>query len=115
MEIAALPVPYFSSPVPQTVDARQNQNNKSDLSLRQGDSRSPSERVLQGEVLGSGRRKTRPDSSSDSYTFEQRSSRRQPDLSALDPDAQTAIRSYLDIEDNGVTGFNTRSLIDVYV
>jgi len=113
MEIAALPVPYFSPPVPQAADTKPTQGKRSDLSPRQGNTGSPSERVLQGEVLGNGRRKTKPDSS-ERYTFEQRSRREQADLSALDPDAQIAIRSYLDIEDSGVTGYNTRSLIDVY-
>ena len=115
MEIAAYPVPYIPPAVPYVQDVKPTLGTKSDLPSRHGNSGSPEERILQGEVLANGKRRAKSDAVSDRYTFEQRSQREAPDLSSLDPDARIAIRSYLDNADIGVSSYNTRPLIDIYV
>jgi len=114
MEIAAYPVPYIPPPTPQVVDVKPANGAKSDLQSRNSHTGSPSERVLQGEVLGNAKKQSNT-SSSDRYTFEQRARREKPDLSGLSAEAQTAIRSYLDNADISSFGYHTRPLIDVYV
>lgn len=113
MEIAAYPVPYIAPPTPQVVDLKSSNGARSDLQSRSGNSNTPSERVLQGEVLD-GRRPTADVSAEERYNFEQRARREQPDLSALPPESQVAIRSYLENTDINALIYNTRSLIDVY-
>ncbi|NOY67460.1 MAG: hypothetical protein GXP13_08655 [Gammaproteobacteria bacterium] len=113
MEVAAYPVPYISPRTPQLVDVKSSNGSKSDLQSRQSQGREPSERILQGEVLGNPA-KSRNASSSERYTFEQRARREKPDLSSLAPQAQRAIFSYLDNIEGSTLSYDSRSLIDVY-
>ncbi len=114
MEIAAYPVPYVVPAFPQTAEVRPVRATDSGLPSRQGQSQSPQERVLQGEVLNHGRARTDADSAS-RYTFEQQARRARPDLSALTPGSRQAILSYLDNEELISQQRYSRSLIDEYV
>ena len=112
MEISAYPVPYIGLAYPQAVKPAVDVN--ADLSPRQRDAGNQGDQVLQGEVLDRDKRKSRADATSNRHTYEQRSRRPKPDLSALAPDSRQAIQAYLENEDNVSLGYETRPLIDVY-
>jgi len=114
MEIAAYPVPYATPLFPQPTEAKPARANNAGLASRDQGSSTLGERVLQGEVLNSGKRKSANDASS-SYTFEQQSRRATPDLSGLDRSTRHAIQSYLDNDTQTHPLFSTRPLIDEYV
>lgn len=114
MQIAAYPVPYASPLFPQPTESRPVRSGETGLSARDQGAGAPGERILQGEVLNGGKRKS-DNASASAYTFEQYARRNKPDLSGLGSHSRHAIQSYLDNDTQLHPLFNTRPLIDEYV
>jgi len=115
MDIASYPVPIPVPVLPSVAEVGLSASVNQDLPSNAGN-RSAQERVLQGEYLDRGNKKSSSQSGRDRFLFEQRSTRQRPDLSALGTSQRKAITSYLDNEDLSVSGgYEIRPLIDEYV
>lgn len=112
MEVSAYPVPYIGLAFPQALRPATEVN--PDVPSRQRNVGDSGEQVLQGEVLDRAKRKSTNDAASNRHTFEQRTRRPRPDLSALDAGTRQAIQAYLENEGSISPGYESRPLIDEY-